>query len=276
MSGTLPNEQLAANAFSKQSMVFDALYRGNTIIQYKRDRVREHVRQFIPATGKILELNSGTGEDAIFFAGLGYQIHATDISESMQEVLRQKVKQKGFARQVSTENCSFTRLTELRDKGPYDLIFSNFAGLNCTNALDQVLSSFPALLKPGGIVTLVILPKFCLWETLLIAKGKWKTATRRWFAPKGRQANVEGISFTCWYHNPSAILKKLGNDFRLLGLEGLCSIVPPSYIEHFPENHPRAWKYLQAKENRYKGRWPWRSIGDYYILSAQKKNKLPG
>ena len=53
-------------------------------------------------------------------------------------------------------------------KGPYDMIFSNFAGLNCTGELDKVLASFSSLLKPKGIVTLVLLPGFCLWEFLLI------------------------------------------------------------------------------------------------------------
>ena len=57
-------------------------------------------------------------------------------------------------------------LQTLKNKGPYDCIFSNFAGLNCTDKLDQVLAGFDELLKPGGMVVLVILPRFCLWESL--------------------------------------------------------------------------------------------------------------
>ncbi len=65
------------------------------------------------------------------------------------------------------------------------MIFSNFAGLNCTGKLDQVLLSFDPLLKPGGLVTLVLLPPFCVWETALVLKGKFKTAFRRFFSKKG-------------------------------------------------------------------------------------------
>ncbi|HWC53136.1 MAG TPA: hypothetical protein VG676_06100, partial [Chitinophagaceae bacterium] len=61
------NEQKAAEAFSKQSGIFDQLYSGNEIIRYKRKRVRLHVQNFLTLNSKILELNCGTGEDAIWF-----------------------------------------------------------------------------------------------------------------------------------------------------------------------------------------------------------------
>jgi ubiquinone/menaquinone biosynthesis C-methylase UbiE len=272
ISGTYNNEQLAADAFSKQSFVFDEIYSNNTIINYKRERVRNHVLKFLTQQSNILELNSGTGEDAIFFAALGHHVNATDISEGMQNVLKQKVEKNNLQKNISTELCSFTELNKLQNKGPYDLIFSNFAGLNCTDKLADVLGSFNSLLKPGGVVTLVMLPKFCLWETALIARGKFKTATRRSFSKNGRKARVENTFFTCWYYNPSFIIKNLKQNFEVLNVEGLCAIVPPSYIENFAEKHPRVWKYLKNKEDKYKNKWPWKLIGDYYILSLRKKS----
>ena len=265
------NETNAAEAFSEQSVVFDGLYRNDTIIQYKRDRVRNHVLQYLPGNSHILELNSGTGEDAIFFAGKRHCIHATDISSGMQEQLRQKVREKGLNDRITNELCSYTALDQLKHKGPYDLIFSNFAGLNCTSELDKVLASLPALLKPNGMATLVILPKFCLWETLLLFKGKFKTAFRRFFGSNGRTAHVEGHYFKCWYYNPSYVIKRLKGQFDVLSIEGLCTIVPPSYMEGFAEKHPSAYTYLKKREDCLKSRWPWKYIGDYYIISLRKK-----
>ena len=267
------NEQKAATAFSKQSAVFDEIYSHNTIVAYKRERVRNHLKQYVKQGGNILELNSGTGEDAMWFANEGYTVHATDISGGMQEVLRRKIKNTHAGERVTTELCSFTQLEKLKNKGPYDLIFSNFAGLNCTSDLEQVLNSFSQFLNPGGIVTLVILPKFCLWETLLLFKGKFKTAFRRFFSNKGVTANVEGESFKCWYYNPSFVLKNLAAHFDVLAIEGLCTIVPPSYIENFAEKYPRWYNWLKKKEEKYKSSWPWKNIGDYYIISLQKKNR---
>jgi ubiquinone/menaquinone biosynthesis C-methylase UbiE len=267
----IENEQAAARAFSQQALVFDAYDAGNTIIAYKRKRVRDHVLRHLPACSSILELNAGTGEDAIWFARQGHHVHATDISEGMQGALGEKVIRAGLTDRVTLELCSFTTLSSLQQRGPYDLIFSNFAGLNCTSELGNVLRSFAPLLKPGGQVTMAILPKFCLWESLLIFKGKFRTAVRRWFSSRGASSHVEGHYFKCWYYPPGYVIKQMGPEFHLLGFEGLCTMVPPSYIEHFAERYPRLYKRLCRTEDRWKDRWPWKYIGDYYIISFRKK-----
>ncbi len=200
------NEQHAAKAFGKQASVFDAYGAGNTIIRYKRGRVRQKVMQCLASSpsARILELNAGTGEDAIYFAGQGYRVHATDIAPGMLKELDKKVNGLGLGTRITHELCSlYANCQDLKEKGPYDLIFSNFAGLNCTQELDKVLRSFPALLKPGGYAVLVVLPSFCLWETLLLFKGKFRTAFRRWFSRKtGARSRVEGEYFRCWYYPP--------------------------------------------------------------------------
>ena len=271
MSLSHDNEQLAATAFNRQSKLFDEQYRNNSIIQYKRERVRNHVQQFLALNSNILELNSGTGEDAIWFAQLGHTVHATDISSGMQEVLKNKIAALRLEEKISTENISFTQLENLKQRRTYDMIFSNFAGLNCTGELEQVLHSFSSLLRPKGIVTLVILPKFCLWEFLLFFKGEFKTAFRRLFSSKGVTAHIEGEYFKCWYYNPSYIFMHLKDQFDLLSVEGLCTLVPPSYLEGFAEKHPGVYDFLKAKEDKWKKKWPWKNIGDYYIISLQKK-----
>jgi len=268
------NEQEAAKAFGKQAAGFDAYDAGNAIIQYKRKRVRDHVTRLLDPGSYILELNAGTGQDACWFAGQGHRVHATDIAAGMQDALREKVIRQGLTGKVSQELCSFTSLGGLQNKGPYDLIFSNFAGLNCTGELDKVLQSFSALVKPGGMVTLVILPKYCLWELLLAFKGKFRTAFRRFAGSKGARSHVEGHFFRCWYYQPSYVIRSLAESFDLVDLEGLCTIVPPSYIEGFGEKHPRLYRVMRNAEDRWKGRWPFKHIGDYYIISFRKKGGL--
>ncbi|MBS1526330.1 MAG: class I SAM-dependent methyltransferase [Bacteroidetes bacterium] len=266
------NEQHAAKAFTGQSDIFDELYSTDTIVAYKRERVRNHVLRYLSPGGSILELNCGTGEDALFFARQGHHVHATDISAGMLSQLQQKLTKYEVDGKISFEQCSYTNLPKLEDQGPFDLIFSNFAGLNCTGELDKVLASLPVLLKPGGKVTLVILPKFCLWETLLLFKGKFRAAFRRFFSKNGRKARVESTFFKCWYYNPSYITKRLEKSFEVLGIEGLCTIVPPSYIEGFAERHPKVYNFLKRWEDKLKSHWPWKYIGDYYIISLKKRS----
>ena len=261
----------ATNAFNAQAGEFDLLYGRDEIIQYKRDRVRAHVEKFLAPGSSILELNSGTGEDALYFATRGHRVHATDISPAMQDVLKEKVRTANLEGRVSTELCSFTGLGDLHRRGPYDLVFSNFAGLNCTDRLDKVLDSLDALLVPGGRATMVMLPEFCLWEFFMLFRGKFKTAFRRFTGKKGAAANINGNEFRCWYYNPSYVKKHTRKKFRVIGVEGLCTLVPPSYIEGFARKWPNWFGRLKRWEDKLKAVFPWRSIGDYYIISLEKK-----
>ena len=268
--GQKNHEQQAADAFSRQSPVFDALYSNNPIIIYKRQRVRAHVNRYLKVHSAILELNAGTGEDAIYFAQQDHKVHATDISEAMLEKLQEKLHSNGLNDKVSIEKCSFNDLDFLQNKGPYDLIFSNFAGLNCTGDLKTVLQSFDSLLKENGLVILIIMPPFSIWELWVAFQGRFKTAFRRFNSKNGVKAHIEGVYFTCWYYKPSYIIKALKN-FELLSIEGLCSIVPPSFFEHFAEKRPRLFSFLKKWEGHLKNSWPWKYIGDYYIISLRKK-----
>ncbi len=265
------NELKAGEAFTKQSEVFDQLYGQDEVIGYKRERVRLEIMRHLKNGDCLLELNCGTGEDALFFSQKGYSVHATDISEGMFKVLHQKAGQLPANCKLTIEKCSFTELSALKNKGPYHYIYSNFGGLNCTGELGKVLESFPALLYPGGIVTMVIISRFCLWESLLIFRGKFRTAVRRFFSSGGRKANVEGKSFTCWYYSPADVKKLMEGNFEIITLQGLCTIVPPSYIEGFSVKWPRLFRFLKKMENKFKASWPWRNMGDYFIITLKKK-----
>ncbi|MEP6846158.1 MAG: hypothetical protein ABI861_09145, partial [Panacibacter sp.] len=131
--------------------------------------------------------------------------------------------------------------------------------------------SISSLLKPGGMATLVIMPGFCWWETMLALRGNFKISFRRFNNKHGVKATVEGIDFTCWYYKPSYIITSLKNEFEVLSIEGLCTIVPPSYFENFPHRFPRLYSWLQKMEHRLKDKWPWKETGDYFIISLCKR-----
>jgi len=222
-------EQQASAAFSRQAPVFDRIDRENSMLGWMRARVYGEVMRFIRKDDFLLELNCGTGIDALHFASQGIRVMATDNAPGMLAQLRHKVDAESLHHLVSVQRCSFNQLEQLGLEPRFDYVFSNFGGLNCTSDLDKVLRDMDALLKPGGRFTLVMMPKICPWEMALVLRGHFRTAFRR-LRKGGVQAKVEGLPFQCYYYNPRFIIRQMGEGYRLCSLKALGIAVPPPYM----------------------------------------------
>ena len=254
-------------AFSGQSAVYDAYEENHAILQWMREQVRAHVLSFLQPHDKILELNAGTGLDAVFFANCGFTVHATDLSDGMIFQLRSKVKALKLQEKITIQRCSFTELEKIA-AGPFDYIFSNFGGLNCLADLTQATSGMPRLLNPGGFVTTVIMPPICPWELALIFRGHFKTAVRR-LHRRGVQAHIAGVHFMTCYFTARQALKAFGKNFKKIALQGLAAISPPPYMENFPKRHPQLYKLLTRADRRVSRVPPFNSWADHFILTVQ-------
>lgn len=260
----MKSDQAAPEAFSRQAPHFDAIDQENTTIQWMRQRVYRHVDALLAPGSRILELNAGTGIDALRFAGLGHQVHATELAEGMLDQLRAKITGNPG---ITIQACDFTRLDAVKVT-PFDLVFSNFGGLNCIPDLRLVARHFPALLRPGALVTWVLMPRFCPWEVAHALKGNFRLAFRR-FRSGGSLASVEGQPFRCYYFSGRDVLRALGQDFRLVRQEHLGLFVPPPYHERWP----RLYRSLQRMDEATRA-WPLlRSWGDHIIITARYSPK---
>jgi len=256
-------------AFSRQAEIFDEYEAGNDILKWMRSITREHISRHLRENDHILELNCGTGLDAIYFAKKDYKIHCIDISEGMLRKLDEKIFKSNLESLISYQLLSFTELNKLNGKS-VDYIFSNFGGLNCIRNLADVFTHFQKILKPGGRVTLVIIPPVCPWELALLFKGKFRTAFRR-LHKNGVTANIEGVKFTTYYHGLSQTVKALGTDFRIIETQGLASISPPPYMINFPKRFPRAYKMLTKIDKNISHLFPFNRWADHFILTAEFK-----
>lgn len=254
-------------AFSRQAIAYDAYEEHHTILQWMRNQVRSHALSILKPADKILELNAGTGIDAVFFAKQGFKVHATDISDGMILQLKNKVDSLHLHDKISVQKCSFTEL-EKPQTGPFDYIFSNFGGLNCLADLTLVAHRLPEVLKPGGFVTVVMMPPVCPWELALIFRGHFKTAGRR-LKRDGVLAHLEGVHFMTYYFTPHQVLSALGKNFKKTRLQGLASASPPPYMKNFPERHPRLYHFLTSIDERISHLPPFNSWADHFILTAQ-------
>ena len=254
-------------AFSRQSLIYDDYEIEHPILRFMRQEVRLHVMNFLREGDKILELNSGTGTDAVFFAGKGFKVHATDISEGMILQLKNKATKHQLTDYISIQQCSFFELDKL-NKGTFDYIFSNFGGLNCSPDLTEITKHFPNLLNKNGRVTLVLMPPYCPWELALVFRLHFRTAFRR-LKKNGTKSHIEGKHFNTFYYTPGQVLKALGKNFRKIKLQGLASFTPPPYMRNFPLKHHVLFRSLNQFDRYFSGYFPFNRMADHFILSAQ-------
>ncbi len=186
---------------------YDQTFTHTIIGKIQRDMVWEYLQKKLPWEKplRILELNCGTGEDAIFLANMGHEVLATDISTHMLEVCKAKVKQAGLENQITIRRLDMTKLSELVFTEKFDLIFSNFGGLNCLPPQDlkKLFTAVKNRLSPSGKLIAVIMPDFCLIESLYFAT---KRASKKIFRRRTKSflsVNINGVPIKTWYYSPA-------------------------------------------------------------------------
>ena len=134
---------------------YDATFTETAVGRMQRERVWAMTPA--PAPHLALELNCGTGTDALHLARQGYRVLATDISPKMVAVTRAKLRAAGLDGQAAAAVLDLRNLSAafLRQAGlvaPPSLVFSNFGGLNCLSPADLAAfgKKLPDLLAPGG------------------------------------------------------------------------------------------------------------------------------
>lgn len=262
-------DEIIAEAFSRTAEKYDSFAMDHPHLTRMRNKVYAHVERFLPKGAHILELNCGTGTDAIELARRGYVIHAMDNAPGMLDRLHDKVLKFNYSNTVTFQQCSFTELERI-EGAPFDAIFSDLGGLNCIPDLSSVIEQLPNVLRPNGLVTWVLMPPVCLWEMGEIFRGNPRLAFRR-FSKNGTSAHREGLYFKVYYFTPKQVLRWFGDDYDCLAIEGLSVVTPTAESKNFVRQHPRLYRTLSWLDDRLAPRWPWRGWGDFYILTLRYK-----
>ena len=122
--------QVASTSFDAVADDYDAQFTDTLIGRVQRGLVWAHLETVLEGGAKdVLELNCGTGEDARWMSEAGHRVFATDISPKMVQVTQSKLPQ------IDTAVVGLSDLGEcsVLEGRKFDVIFSNFGGLNCVN-----------------------------------------------------------------------------------------------------------------------------------------------
>ena len=116
---------------------YDELFTRSMIGRAQRNAVWSVLLAVFPKGSHLLELNCGTGEDALFLARNGISVTACDASSQMIDVASSRLRQEAPGAPISFNHLSIERIRELRPAADFDGAFSNFSGLNCVADLER-------------------------------------------------------------------------------------------------------------------------------------------
>jgi ubiquinone/menaquinone biosynthesis C-methylase UbiE len=262
----------AGAAFDRIAQDYDQIFTDSLIGRAQRDAVWKVLTRTFRADEKVLELNCGTGEDAIFLAANGVSVLALDASPQM--IARAEQRLQHNAPQVSVVFCELPteRIGELHPETQFDGVLSNFSGLNCVADLGAAASSLAGLVKQGGRLVLCFSTRFCLIEIMYyLAVGQWRKAFRRC---KGySEVTLDGMQFTVYYPTVRKIRQSFAPDFRLSFCTGIGVAMPPSYFEGWVRRHAGLVPLLRWTEALLATFPIFRSTGDHVLLCFEKVSR---
>lgn len=252
---------------------YDQEFTFNPVGVVRRRMVWSYLDHMLRMPGMdVLELNSGTGSDAIHLARNGHRVLATDISDEMLKVAREKARQMGVEDRIVFERMGFDELAERHWSGRFDLVFSDMGGLNCISEahLRYLAEPVARALKPGGRFIAVVMPDRCVAETVhLFVRGRWREAFAR-----GRQepvwAGLSGTGAVTWYHRPAMVQAAFAPYFRTVSLRPMGLFVPPAAMADTLDRQPRLLGRLARLDARVQ-RWSWAArYADHYLLDLER------
>ncbi|MEO5562039.1 MAG: class I SAM-dependent methyltransferase [Chitinophagaceae bacterium] len=223
----------------------------------------------------ILEINCGTGDDALWLASLGHQVVATDASAAMIQEAKTKQVLHSSQHPVQFLQCDFTDLHAGLEHQKFDLIFSNFSGLNCVpaNKLRLLNNHFHDFLNPGAHIAVVIFGKYNWWETFYyLLKLNPVKALRRWRNGPSFMKSKDGHTQPVYYYSIRRFLSLL-NQFTFIEKRPVGLFIPPSYLEPFMQKNPRLFRFLEKLEQKAGGLASFTQFADHSYVLLKKEER---
>jgi anaerobic magnesium-protoporphyrin IX monomethyl ester cyclase len=264
-----PDLEAVSVAFSRAAPRYDSYVDDHPHLTRLRNKVYTTVERHVPAGARILELNAGSGIDAAELAARGYRVHATDVAPGMLARIAPRAEAMGVADRVTVEACSFLQLDGVTG-GPYDAVFSDLGGLNCTSDLAAVARGIDRVLAADGLAVLVIMPPVCLWELRLVLAGKFRQATRR-LRPNGTVAHLAGREFIVHYFTPQAVHAAFGSGYEVVDVAGLSVVTPTGESRNLARRHPRTYRALSWLDDRLSAHAPFSRWGDFFVIVMRRR-----
>lgn len=260
----------AYTAFDQIADSYDELFTRSVIGRAQRAAVWRVLTETFHPGDHVLELNCGTGEDALFLARTGISVTACDASPAMIDMARKRRAAEGPGSPIEFQT---RRTEEIRGLQAeilfFDGVLSNFSGLNCVQDLQQVARNLAPMMKQRAKLVLCLSTRICIWEICWFSGHlNFSKALRR--IRGSAVARIGEATVSVWYPTVKDVQRAFAPWFRLDLVRAIGLCVPPSYLEHWAAKHPHSISYL-ASADRILARIPvLRRLGDHVLLRLEK------
>ena len=262
----------AVFAFDALAKDYDEIFTRSLIGRTQRNSVWEVLRQTFKSGDHVLEINCGTGEDALFLASNGVSVTACDASEQMIAMASRRLLEEAPQAEIRFRTLPSEQLSDLQPTVPFDGVLSNFSGLNCVEDVREVARQLAALVKPGAQALLCFSTRVCLWEMAWFAlRSDFRRAFRRMRART--DATVGGQVVRVWYPTLRQLRAAFSSWFTLQSCVGIGVAVPPSYVEMWARQHPRMFRAMCAVDRHLKTLPLLRVCGDHMLLVFRRNHE---
>lgn len=252
---------------------YEEVFSGTIIGKTRREAVWRELQRLFFKGDRVLEINCGTGLDAVFLAQRGVELLACDLSPRMIERARRHAANNNMGDRVEFLALANENLGTLGDGPLFDGAFSNFSGLNCVEDLTAVQLQLAKRLKPGAPLLLCMMGRFALWEVVwFLLHKEAKLAFRRIREKTARMDQSPEVKI----HRPSIkeIRSQFAPFFRLRRWSGVGIAVPPSYMEHWARRFPRVISLLALLDRKIGGLPGVRNMADCVVLEFERVGDL--
>jgi len=268
------DEPLACSSpapFDRIAETYDGVFTDSFIGRAQRDSVWHELDRCFRPRQRILELNCGTGVDAVHLAERGVEVLACDAAPGMIEVARRRLSSLRPGTLAEFRVLATERISLLEGEGPFDGVFSDFGGLNCVEDLGAVARDLARLLAPGAQALLCVLGRFTAWEIAwYLGHGKFRKALRRFHRGGVVGRLAEGVTLKVHYPSVRAMSRLFAPEFRLLRFKGVGVTVPPSYLETLARRFPGVLFSLKQVDGWVSGLPVLRSLADHILFRFQR------
>jgi len=262
-----------SEAFDSASEEYDFTISHNYINTWIRKRSISELLALVKSGDTLIEVGCGTGAETLHISKHVHRIIATDISESMIDILKKKLHARdalGKITPVQLRAAEISRLDGYLNGKGVQAVYSFNGALNCEPDLTDFAEGLTTTLAAGGYFVCSVRNSICIGEALSHAA----VLQLEKMAPRKKQpvmVSVGGMDIPALYYSPSVFAQFFLPKLKLQKVIGLPAFLPPAYLSDYYVKFKKVASVLERFEYAFGGHFPFNRLGDQTLFVFQNR-----